>query len=128
MNSQYHWKIYVHGQLTLKNDNVIKQPVHIVVDTGERDPNSPFSLKSYGPIGKPDNTGTFRTSVITNGMNKEIEAPQNIVIHVRESLGKWRPYYISTRNRQTSKLSKNEIEIDLGKVAIDPEQSMYLSQ
>lgn len=127
MNSQHHWKINVHGQLMLKNHTIIKQPVHIVVDTGDRDPNSPFSLKSYGPIAKPDTTGTFSTSVITSGMKKDIEPPENIVIHVRESLGKWRPYYISTRNRQMTRLSKNEIDIDVGCVAIDPQQSLYFS-
>lgn len=84
-----HWKYYVEGKF-FRNGTPI-YPCEAIVETNDREENSPFRFKGVGPIAKSDDTGLFKSSFLTYGASVQIKAPPKIVVFIKVGIGKWEP-------------------------------------
>jgi hypothetical protein len=96
-----------------------------IVESGERSPESPFSLQGVGPIAVADDLGRFRTSFRTHGCSEKIYPPSSVSVFVRVSKAKWRPVKVAIEPVRTESRSDDEMTLNLGAVELPADLAPY---
>jgi hypothetical protein len=120
------WKFVVQGMLTRGVGGAPLEAYDVIVESGKREGVHAFSGK--GPIAHPEADRLFRAWYFTVGADRAIEAPETVAVFLRIARGEWKPYVIRVQESSTRVVSRNELHMDLGAVAIDKDQSLYVPE
>ncbi len=100
-------------------------PCEAIVESGERSPESPFSLQGVGPTAVADDLGRFRAFFRTHGCGERIYPPPSVSVFVRVSKAKWRPVRVAIEPARTESRSVYEMTLDLGAVELPADLAPY---
>jgi hypothetical protein len=122
------WTFQVRGRLSKGAGSPVITNFDVIVESGERDENSPHCLHSIR--GNPQQRGDeyFEHTYSTIGADREVEAPERLSVFLRTERGRWKPYVVSIHPHQATRQSPTEMSIELGTVSIDPDDTLYTDE
>lgn len=124
----HRWTFQVRGRLSKGAGSPAITDFHVIVESGERDEDSPHCLHGIRANPAQRDAEIFDRSYITIGADREIEAPGQLSVFLRTERGRWKPYVVAVAPHQTTRLSSTDMLIELGTVNIDPNDTIYTDE
>ena len=119
------WKFSVSGVLVRSGSGDVVYPAEAILESGEREEASPYSLDRVGPLARTSTDGAFHGVFYTKGLGYSISCPANVSVFLRVARGVWKPYVVEAKASNCQFITASELVINLGLVVIEKEQVVF---
>jgi hypothetical protein len=121
--SESRWKFQVEGSFCRDRRPLIR--CEAIIESGDRDEDSPHRLLGVGPVARADANGRFRSWYLTHGSSEAVASPLIVSVYVRVARGTREPIRISVDPESAEPVSHREMRVNLGLVMIPDGMTPY---